>query len=173
MFIWNQVNNGVDLNGVLLLSHPETGKSWPSEADALRWWQASDYNHENEITETIVDKTELMIESIQGALQSPNDVTAEEEIKIVVNENEKLIISGSLAIEDTTLYIPFRRDDGRTLDFVLSVVAGKYTMEVNFPSMGRYMLDTQLLDQEYSASNYQVKMVSVRVLRASTTTSVT
>ncbi len=170
MFIWNQAKKGVDLNGVLLLSNPKTGNPWTSKKVALTWWEASDYNPDNEVTEAIVEKKELMIANIKGALESTENIAETQDIKITVHENEKVIVSGSLDIEDKTLYIPFRRDDGRTLDFVLLVVAGKYKMELNFPSMGRYVLDTQLLEQEYLSLNLEVKTISVRVLRAITTT---
>ncbi|WDD98365.1 hypothetical protein [Thalassomonas actiniarum] len=47
MFIWNEKLNAVDLDGVLQLTHPDSGISWANEADALRWWQTSEFNPEN------------------------------------------------------------------------------------------------------------------------------
>lgn len=47
MFIWNEKLNAVDLDGVLQLTHPDSGILWVNEADALRWWQASEFNSEN------------------------------------------------------------------------------------------------------------------------------
>lgn len=169
MFIWNQTKKGVNVNGVMLLSHPETGQLWPSEADALRWWQGSEFNPEN-FKEEIVEETsvDLSITKIEGALNSPKNLSEVEEIKITVNENTKVTLSGNLDIDNGTLYIPFRRDDGRTLDFALTVKNKQYKLVLNFPSMGRYELDDQLLSQEYAEPSYHVKRMLVRVMRDTT-----
>ena len=169
MFIWDQTKNGINVNGVVLMSHPETGQRWPSEAEALRWWQGSEFNPENQKEEAIENTAiELNVTSIDGALNAPEEMTKMEDIKITVNENTNVTVSGTLDIDDDTLYIPFRRDDGRTLDFALTVKNKQYNMVLNFPSMGRYLLDDQLLGQEYTDPMYHVKPMLVRVMRDTT-----
>ncbi len=139
----------------------------------MRWWQESELNPESqaaiaaEIKATASDDhIEVKITEISDVVRKPADISELELIKITAEEGKNIVLSGELPIEDEDFVVPFRRDDGRTLYFPISVKNGLFSATLNFPTSGRYQIDSQSLNSEFSTPRFTTKTLVVFVLRS-------
>ena len=169
MFIWNQQKKAIYLNGSFLLTHPETGQRWISEAQAASWWQESDYNPDNiadEATEHQLTVKSIKVTGITAAQAKPEDFQAVDRLKITLLADKSSTLSGEIDIEDGQYYVPFKRDDGRTFEFAFKVTKGKFTAALVFTEAGRYQLDLALFAEEVAVDHLESKDLTIRVVPA-------
>jgi hypothetical protein len=166
---------GVYLNGGYLVVNPATGKRWQNEAEANAWWEATDRNPANqpepatEFTEETIDTEDtrkaITVTEINGTVRKPEDIAAQDVVRITAMEDTVLTLKGTLDIDDESFVVPFRQDGGPLVYFNAQVSEGEFTATLNFRDSGRYEVNTELLNAELATPRFTSKPLVVYVMR--------
>ncbi|NQZ78364.1 MAG: hypothetical protein HRT61_19985, partial [Ekhidna sp.] len=102
----------------------------------------------------------INVDSVTGAEQVNSTLTW-----ITATENTNLLITGELLVPDRVFSMCLRRDDGRLVLFPASVVGGKFSVIVNFPTSGQYTFDDISANTDLPLGTFFVETIKIDVLR--------
>ncbi|SHO57779.1 hypothetical protein [Vibrio quintilis] len=172
---FDPVTGGIYLNGGYLVGNTQTGELWKNEAEALAWWETAEENPANqpepaaEVAEETTDAEDtrkaVTVTEINGTVRKPEDIAAQDVVRITAMEDTDLTLKGTLDIDDESFVVPFRQDGGPLVYFNAQVSEGEFTATLNFRDSGRYEVNTELLNAELATPRFTSKPLVVYVMR--------
>ena len=85
--------------------------------------------------------------------------------KATIFENSTITVNGTLAIPDQAFAVPIRRNDGRLFYFLANVVAGEFSVPINFPTTGSFTYSDDEANIDLPPGTFTVNTMTFDVLR--------
>lgn len=111
----------------------------------------------------IVSDNSLLEESMQLITVSIDDVTnrlegyRESENQYHISENQVSLATGEVEFVDQKFTVPFLRvDTNRTQYMPATIKDGKFSIELNFKTAGKWIVNTRLLNSELSKPLFKI-----------------
>lgn len=105
---------------------------------------------------------EFTITNITGDISHEPDFSKVNALELV-----DLILTGTVAIPDTTFIFYLTRDDGRLFLFPADIIAGAFNLSINFPSLGKFTLSDHEINMDAENNIFTVNTLTLNILRNS------
>ena len=103
---------------------------------------------------------DIVITSVTGSIKNNTNLT-----RLTLIENTDVLVEGTLAVPDRDFSLVIFRDDRRKYLFPASVVDGKFSVIVNFPTVGQFEYNMEAANVDVAYNTFSTPTIFIDVQR--------
>ena len=102
---------------------------------------------------------QITITKVTGAIKHGSDFS-----KITAMKNQAIVFEGLLDIPDEDFAMPIAKEGGAPIFVPASVEGGKFSISLNIEHSGRFSINEELLNREFSKSRFGINQIDIYIL---------